>query len=201
MSVVSVRRAVATSSLVVLLTDVAAAQPTDAADIVALPGAVKAALSFVLVALTGAVILHSYEARVDRSLDALLNDPYSAIPYGFFAYVLALAVGLYGLSQLGRIGVAGTVLGSLGALLIIGTVVTLTAFGFLVLGTLVTEIQGARRPRYGLVLGAGLSAVGWLVLPTSRGILIWVLGGAFGIGGAVRRWFHAEHSVETEQTE
>jgi hypothetical protein len=178
--------------------------PDVAVDIVAvgsLPGYLQALVSFLLVGLFGAIVLRRSEGFLDRSIDALHERPYSAVPYGLVAYALALAVGLYGFSQLGRVGVAGTVLGVLVALLLSGVIVSLTAFGFLVVGTLLTDIQGQRRPTYGLVIGAALSAVGWLALPMTGGLLVWVVVAAFGLGGAVRRWFHAERTVETERAD
>lgn len=200
MAVVSVSRPVATLLAVPSRQAVTATQQVDVTALGGLPGPVKAVGSFLLVVLFGGVLLHRSEARVHRSLDDLLDRPYSAVPYGLLAYVLALAVGLYGLSQLGRVGVANTLLGRLVALFIVGAVVSLTAFGFLVVGTLVTGVGGKRRPTYGLLVGAGLSAVGWLVLPTAGGLAVWVLAAAFGLGGAVRRWFHAERTVETERS-
>ncbi|WP_276273229.1 hypothetical protein [Haloarcula litorea] len=201
MTSLGVRRPATALSLVAVVPGVAAAQPVDVATLDGLPGTVKAAGSFLLVAAFGVLYLRRAEPRVHRALDALLDRPYSAVPYGLFGYVLALAVGLYGLSQLGRIGVANTRLGQLLALLLVCAVVALTAFGFLVVGTLVTDVRGRRRPTYGLAVGAVLSAVGWLVLPTVGGLAVWVLVAAFGLGGAVRRWFHAERTVEAERAE
>jgi len=149
----------------------------------------------------GGLVLRLSEGRVDRSLDALYDQPYRAVPYGLMGYVIALTVGLFGLSQLSRAGVASTLVGRLVALILVGIVVALTAFGFLVVGTLVTDVQGQRRPTYGLLIGAALSAVGWLALPTAGGLAVWVLLAAFGLGGAVRRWFHAERTVETERAD
>lgn len=178
-----------------------AAQQIDVTTLGSLPGPVKAVGSFLLVVLFGGLALRRAEPRVHRSLDDLVDRPYSAVPYGLLAYVLALVVGLYGLNQLARLGVANTLLGRLVTLLLVGVVVSLTAFGFLVVGTLLTGVQGQRRPSYGLVVGAVLSAVGWLVLPTAGGLAVWVLVAAFGLGGAVRRWFHAERTVETERAD
>lgn len=199
MSVVGIHQSVGTVALGTTPPAVAIGQSVDVSSLGGLPGYLQAVGSFLLVVLFGGVILRQSEARVHRSLDALQERPYSAVPYGLIAYVVALAVGLYGFSQLGRVGVAGTVLGQFVALSLGGVFVALTAFGFLVVGTLVTDIQGQRRPTYGLLLGAALSAVGWLLLPTAGGFAAWVLIAAFGLGGAVRVWFHAERTVETER--
>lgn len=174
-------------------------QLIDVAGLAALPGPVKALGSFLLVLLFGGVALRQSEARVHRSLDALRDRPYTAAPYGLLAYALAFTVGAYGLSQLGRLGVADTVLGSLIGLLLSAALLALTAFGFLVVGTLLTGVQGRRQPTYGLIVGAVLSAVGWLVLPALWGVAVWVLVAAVGLGGGVRRWVHDERTVETER--
>lgn len=196
MTVVGLSRSVATVPFGTA-TDVA----VDIAAFGGLPGYLQAVVSFLLVALFGGIILRRSEGLLDRSIDALQERPYSAVPYGLVGYALALAVGLYGFSQLGRIGVAGTPLGQLVALLLGGVIVSLTAFGFLIVGTLLTDIQGQRRPTTGLIIGAALSAVGWVILPKSGGLLVWVFIAAFGLGGAVRRWFHAERTVETERAD
>ena len=175
------------------------AQAVDVATLGNLPGYLKAIASFLLVTAFGGVILIRSEPFLRRSVDALQDRPYSAVPYGLMAYVVALPVGLFGLSQLGRVAFAGPLVVQLLALVLLGAIAALTAFGFLVVGTLVTQVQGQRRPGYGLVLGGVLSAVGWLALPTVGGFVASVLVAAFGLGGAVRRWFHAERTVETER--
>ena len=192
---------VATRSLGTTAPELLVGQSLDVTTLAGLPGYLQAIGSFVLMVLFGGGLLRWSEPRVCRSLEALHERPYSAAPYGLLAYLIALAVGMYGLSQLGRIGVAGTLLGRIGALLLIGVLLSLTAFGFLVVGTLITDVRGQRKPIHGLVAGAGLSAVGWLVLPTAAGLAVWVVVAAFGLGGAVRRWFHAERTVETERAD
>ncbi|MDS0261167.1 hypothetical protein NDI56_17340 [Haloarcula sp. S1CR25-12] len=196
MTVVGIHRSVGTTP-----PEPAVVQSVDVTAIGGLPGYLQAIGSFLLVVLFGGVILRRSEARVLRSLEALRERPYSAVPYGLVAYAVALAVGLYGFSQLGRVGVAGTFLGLLVALLLGGVFVSLTAFGFLVVGTLATDVHGRREPTYGLVVGAALSAIGWLLLPPAGGLAVWVLVAAFGLGGAVRLWVHAERTVETERAD
>ena len=177
------------------------AQSVDVATFGALPRYLKALASGLLVAAFGGVILRKAGGHVDRSVEALYERPYSAVPYGLMGYVIALTVGLFGISQLSRAGVASTLIGRVVALSLIGVVVALTAFGFLVVGTLITEVQGQRRPTYGLLIGAVLSGVGWLTLPTVGALAVWVLVAALGLGGGVRRWFHAERTVETERAD
>jgi len=201
MTFVGVQRLVLNSPFAALPSPVTVGQSVDVATLGGLPGYLKALGSFLLVVAFGGLVLRLSEGRVDRSLDALYDQPYRAVPYGLMGYVIALTVGLFGLSQLSRAGVASTLVGRLVALILVGIVVALTAFGFLVVGTLVTDVQGQRRPTYGLLIGAALSAVGWLALPTAGGLAVWVLLAAFGLGGAVRRWFHAERTVETERAD
>ncbi|GAB7010263.1 hypothetical protein JCM31271_22060 [Halorubrum trueperi] len=201
MSFVGVRQLAAGGSLAAPPSDAAVAQTLDIATLSGFPGHLKALASFLLVLAFGGVILRKSEARVDRSLEALRERPYSAVPYGLMGYVVSLAVGLLGLTQLSRLGVANTLLGRLVGVLLTGAVVSLTAFGFLVVGTLVTEMRGRRRPVHGLLVGAALSTVGWLALPTVGGLVVWILIAAFGLGGAVRRWFHAERTVQTERAD
>lgn len=199
MTVPTGHRAAASLFRIAVQPNVAVAQPVDVTALGGLPGYLKAAVSFVLVVLLGGLILHRSEPFVRRSLAALRERPYSAVPYGLMAYVVVLTVGLFGISQLGRAGVASTLVGRLAALLVVGVVASLTAFGFLVVGTLLTDLRGQGRPTHGLLVGAALSAVGWLVLPTAGGLAVWILVAAFGLGGAVRRWFHAERAVEMER--
>jgi|AntRauTorcE11898_2_1112593.scaffolds.fasta_scaffold00156_20 hypothetical protein len=201
MTIVGIHRSVGSVPVGTTPPDLAVVQSVDVTALSGIPGYLQAIGSFLLVVLFGGVILRQSEARVHRSLEAIHERPYSAVPYGLVAYAIALAVGMYGFSQLGRVGVAGTFLGRLVALLLAGVVVSLTAFGFLVVGTFATDVQGQRRPTYGLVLGAALSAIGWLVLPTAGGLAVWVLVAAFGLGGAVRPWVHAERTVETERAD
>ena len=201
MTLVDVHRPAASHALVTPPSTVTVAQSVDIAALSGLPRYQKALASFLLVVAFGGIILRGSAARVDRSLEALYERPYSALPYGIMAYVVALTVGLFGISQLSRIGVASTLLGRLTALVVTGALVALTAFGFLVIGTLATDVRGPRRPAYGLLFGAALSGLGWLVLPTAGGLAAWVLVAAFGLGGAVRRWFHAERTVETERAD
>ena len=181
--------------------DAAVGQSVDLTLFSDLPGYLQALGSFLLVVLFGAVILRQSKASVQHSLEALHERPYSAVLYGLAAYLIALAVGLYGFSQLGRIGVADTFLGVLVTLVLGCVLASLTAFGFLVVGTLIVDLQGHREPSYGLVLGASLSAIGWLVLSPAVGLAVWVLIASFGLGGAVRPWFHAERTVDTERAD
>lgn len=189
------RRLAVAAAALGALPGVAAAQPVDTGALAGASGAVRAAASFGLVLLVGGGLLYRYGEFVDRSVDASMNRPHVAVVYGAMAFGLVALVGGYAVSQLARAGLGGTglVLAGGGAAALVGLV--LAALGFLVLGTLITDLRGNRRPRHGLVLGAALGAAGWLLLPLVGGALAWLLLAAFGIGGPTRRWFHTPRRV------
>ena len=155
------------------------------------PASVRAVVSFVLVLAFGGVLLSRYEGFVDRSIDASRDRLLVSVVYGAVAYGLVGFVSLYGYTQLVRLGVGGAVLSVVSLAVGVGAVFTLAGLGFLVVGTLVTELNGPRQPWTGLVIGAAVSAVAWLALPTLAGVVAWFLVTAVGIGGATRKWVHA----------
>jgi MFS family permease len=174
----------------------AAAQPLDPVTIAEAPSVVWATASFALVLLFGGVLLYRDDGFVERSVDASLERPGVAVVYGLMAFGFLLFAGGYASSQLARLDSSGGAL-SMAALGVAGVAaLVLAALGYLVLGTLVTDLQGSRRPWHGLVLGAGISAVGWLLLPLLGGLAAFVLLAAFGVGGPTRRWFHTPRRVE-----
>lgn len=170
---------------------VAAAQPVDPAVVVDAPAPLRAAGSFVLVALFGGAILALYGGPVDRSIDATMDSPRVSVLYGVMAFVTVGLLGTYAYTFLVSLALGGDVV-SIGGLAVLGcAVLGLTAFGHLVVGTLVTDLQGARRPWYGLVVGAAISALGWLLLPVVGAVFAWLAVAAFGIGGPAREWLYA----------
>lgn len=174
----------------------AAAQPLDPVALTEAPSVVWAVASFALVLLFGGVLLYRDEGFLERSVDASLERPWVAVIYGLMAFGFLLFAGGYASSQLARLGSTGGTL-SMVALGVAGVAaLVLAALGYLVLGTLITDLQGSRRPWHGLVLGAGISAVGWLLLPLLWGLAAFVLLAAFGVGGPTRRWFHTPRRVE-----
>ena len=188
------RRLVASGAVLGTLPGRTAARPVDPAVLLEASGALLAAASFVLVLLLGGGLLYRYGEFVDRSVDASMDRPYVAVLYGVMAFGLVVFVGGYAVSQLARVGLGGTgLVVVVGAAGLVGLV--LAALGFLVLGILITDVRGRREPRHGLVLGAALSAVGWLLLPFVGGALVWLLLAAFGVGGPTRRWFHTPRRI------
>ncbi|AJF27501.1 hypothetical protein ACNO8S_16745 (plasmid) [Haloarcula sp. KBTZ06] len=155
-------------------------------------------VSFVLVLVAGALVLRLRRNYVNESIDAISDSPATAVLYGIAGYVIVGIVGLYGATTLARLSVAGGVFVRVAILISSAFVLVLTSFGFLVVGTLLTDIFGSRRPTYGLLIGAFLSAVSWVLLSPAGSIVSSLAIAAFGIGGSARIWIHSERTVETE---
>jgi len=189
------RRGLVTAAALAALPGVVAGQPVDPTVLAEASGAVRAAASFAAVLLVGGGLLARYGGFVDRSVDASLERPRVAVVYGVMAFGLVAFVGGYAISQLGRLDV-GASLPAVGLAVTGLAVLVLAGLGFLVVGTLITDVRGGRRPWQGLVLGAALSAVGWLLLPLVGGLIVWVLVASFGVGGPTREWFHTPRHVE-----
>lgn len=177
---------------------VAGAQPLDPSTVTAISPVAKAVGSFVLVTLVGAGYLSRYAGLVDRSVEDTMERPVIAIVYGLFAYVLVLFFGVYALNVLTSVGVTGTPLGYVVLAVLAGGVLGVSGLGYLVVGTLVTDLYAGRRPWYGLALGAALSAVAWLVLPPLPAAAAWIFVAAVGVGGPTRTWVHSDRAAEVE---
>lgn len=187
------RRFAVLPTALAFLPGTASAQLVDPAALAEAPGTVRAVASFALVLLFGGALLHYRRGYVDRSVDASLERPGVSVVYGLMAFGLVLFTGGYASSQLARIGgvLAGAAVGLAGLVALV-----LAGLGYLIVGALVTEARGSRQLWYGLVLGAGISAVGWLLLPPLWALAAWVLLAAFGIGGPTREWFHTPRRVD-----
>lgn len=159
---------------------------------------IRGLASFVLVLVAGAVVLRLRQGYVDESINAILASPMTAVLYGIAGYVIVGIVGLYGATTLARLSVAGGVFVRIAILVSSAFVLVLTSFGFLVVGTLFTDILSNRQPALGLLIGASLSAVLWVLLSPAGSIVSSLAIAAFGIGGAARLWIHSERTVETE---
>lgn len=177
---------------------VASAQPIGVDAVTQQSDVVRAIASFVLVALVGAVVLHVRRASIDRAVTATAERPLVAVAYGLLAYVLVLFFVLYAGDLIVRLGATGSPLRYAALAILIGGLALIAGVGYLVVGTLVTDVLDEYRPWQGLVVGAVLSAIGWFALPTTVAIAAWVLVPAVGIGGPMRRWVHRERTVETE---
>jgi hypothetical protein len=163
-----------------------------------LSGVARAGGSFGLVLFSGALVLARYGRFVDGAVEASMARPHVSLVYGCMAYGFVVFAGGLGLTQLGQVGLtAPAVLLAVGAVVSVALVV-FSGLGYAVVGTWLTGLYGPRQRWNGLVFGAVLSSVGWLVLPLVPGALVWVAGGALGLGGPVRAWVHDERAVETD---
>ncbi len=177
---------------------VAGAQPIDPIAVADSPPHVKALVSAVLVALVGVGLLGRHGGFVDRAVDDTMDRPAIAVVYGLFAYILVLFFGFYANDLMARAGVADTPVGYLALAIIVGGVLVLSSLGYLVVGTLLTDLYRGRGARSGLVAGALLSGVSWLVLPVLAGAAVWILVAAVGVGGPTRTWVHSERTAPPE---
>ncbi|WP_280535864.1 hypothetical protein [Halopenitus sp. POP-27] len=159
---------------------------------------VRAAVSFLLVVAFGGGIIVRRRGLLDRAIADTMARPAAAVPYGLAAYGLAAFAGLYANDLLTRLGLAGPPMGYLAAAVLVVGLSFLGGLGFLVVGTIVTDLFGGRRARSGLLVGATLSAVGWLVLPTVGAVLVWVAVAAVGVGGRTRTWVHSSRTVPAD---
>jgi MFS family permease len=188
------------TALVVVTTvpGVATAQPLDPAVVADAHPLVRAIVAFVVVAACSGLVLGLRGSLVDRAVDDTMENPAVAVVYGLGAFVFVVFATLYANNVLLQLGLVGT-LGFVAAAVLLGGVALLGGLGYVVVGTLLTDVFGTRRPRQGLVVGSAISAVCWFALPALVAFLAWVLVAAFGVGGPTRTWFHGERSVRTER--
>jgi hypothetical protein len=158
----------------------------------AVDGPVAAVASFLLVLVGSVALLTVRERAVVRAVKRTLDGSPTAVLYGLVAFGLVLVVGAYVVSQVGQLGRAGLPLAVVVGVVAGGAVLVLSAFGYLVVGTALTQIVSSRDPWVGAVLGSGLSAVPWLVLPLVPALGVWVLVAAAGVGASARHYIHGE---------
>ena len=172
-------------------------QTADLSALLGLSGAARGVLSFVLVLAVGGGLLTRREEDVHRAVDLVTEGSPLTVVYGLVAFGLLAFVGAYAITQLGRLTTLAVLLQA--SLVALGlAAVALGGFGYLVVGTWLTEVDGARRPRSGAVIGAGLSPVPWVALPEFLAVLGWVLLATVGLGNVTREWIHGERTVESE---
>lgn len=156
-------------------------------------GPERAVASFLLVLGVAAAVRYRRPGTCRRAVDATLDAPLRAPPYGVAAAVLGWLVVAYAFGQAlrvgGGVGRAAVVLG-------VGVALAVGAFGFAVVGTTLTTVFGDRRPWAGVFVGAGASALVLVALPGPAGVVVWAAVAATGLGGATRRWLYASASVE-----
>lgn len=174
------------------------AQIGDLSAIFGLSGEIYAVLSFLAVLASGVALLVARGEFVERAVDRVVDGSALSVLYGVIPFLLVAFAGGYALSQFARAGVGGPLLAQGWSLLVAAIGVGFVGLGYLVGGTYLTEIEGERRPWHGAFVGAVLSALPWLFLPTVPAVLVWVLGAAAGLGPPTQQWVHGERTVETE---
>lgn len=176
----------------------AVAQVGDPSALLGLSGPAYAGLSFLSVLAAAVGLLVRRAESVDRAVDHANEGLPLAAVYGVIPFAAVVFVGGYILSQTARVGVTNQALVWVLGTVILVAILTLAGLGYLVVGAYVTELEGRRRIWTGAAVGAGLSALPWLVLPTLPALATWVVVAAVGLGGTTRQWVHGERTVETE---
>jgi len=174
------------------------AQIGDLSALFGLSGRIYAGLSFLVVLASGGVLLVTRDEFVERAVDRVVDGSPLSILYGVIPFLLVAFAGGYALNQFARAGVGGPLLARGWSLLVAAVGVGFVGLGYLVTGTYLTEVEGERRPWHGAVVGAVLSALPWLFLPTLPAVVVWVLGAAAGLGAPTQQWVHGKRTVETE---
>jgi len=177
---------------------VAVAQLGDPSALLGLSGPAYAGLSFLLILAAAVGLLARRADAVDLAVDRATQGLPLAALYGIIPFAAVVFIGGYILSQSARVGVTNQALVWVLGTVVVASVMTLAGLGYLVIGAYLTELEGARRLWTGAALGAGLSALPWLVLPTVPALAAWVVVAAVGLGGTTQQWVHGERTVETE---
>lgn len=183
------------------MTGHAATMPLQSVDpglVLDLPGVVRASVAFAIVLVLGSVILWRFGGLVDRSIDAAIDRPLSALGYGVAAHLTIVFFGAYAASQLGQLTLSGRSLWVVGIWLGLAVLAGVAALGFTVVGAAIVEYGLDRRRWHGLVIGAVLAGFAALADPLIGG-LVWLVVVSTGIGGHVRVWFHAADDVESAE--
>jgi hypothetical protein len=178
------------------LLEVPGAAPLDLSVVLGTPW-LRAVGAFLLVLPFGGAVLTRYDGLLERSVDASMDSPVVSLIYGVGAHLAIFFAAMVFSNQLISAGVSQTVL-SVGRAAVLGAVMfALAGLGFAVVGTILTDLRGERRPWLGLVVAAAAGVAG-LLLSLLGGLAVWVLVVSVGIGGPTRRWVHAERTTESE---
>lgn len=162
-------------------------------------GPTRAVLSFLSTVVFGGAVIYRYGDRLDGAADASMANPLLSVVYGAIAYGGIVFLFGYAYSQLSRVGVETGALAVVAAPLFIVLVLSLGGAGFAVIGAWIASIADVSDPLTGLVAVGAVGAIGWVLLPDALAVAVWVGIAAVGIGGPVRRWFHAESTrVESD---
>lgn len=179
-------------------TVVPAAQAVSPSVIEQVPPSYRATAAFALVVAFGAAVLFRSQRFVEAAVDSSMGRPHVSVVYGGIAYGLVAFLGLLALMQLSLVGITDSAVVYAAAAVVGMIAFGLGGLGYVVVGTRSLELLGDRQPWNGLVIGAVLSAVIWLVLPSVTAAVVWLGVAAVGIGGPVRTWMHDERGVAGE---
>lgn len=160
---------------------------------------IRAAASLLIVTLIGEVLQVRFGGLLDRAVNDVRDRPRVAVIYGVVAYGIIAFGGFFLNNLLVRSGTTDTPLTVVALLLLTVSVLVVSSLGFLVVGTVITDLRADRLPWQAPVLGGVVSAVPWLVLPFAAGVVAWLAVAAFGVGGRTRTWVHASQAVETDR--
>lgn len=165
----------------------------------AISGPVRAVAAFLLVLAIGGILLSVRAEFVDRSIDLSMDRPVASLLYGIIAYVLMGFLGGIAILQTTQLGMGTQLLITVGLVVVALALLVVGSLGYVVLGTGVTELFGERNPWNGLVFGAAIGAVGWIVFPGLVAGAVWLVGAAAGIGGPMRAWMHAHKGIPPDK--
>lgn len=169
-----------------------ALQAVDPTIVAETSGLTRAVLSFFLTVFFGGAVIYRYGDRLDDAVDASIDNPLLSVVYGIIAYGGVVFLFGYAYSQLARVGVETGAIAVVAIPAFGGLVLLLGGAGFAVVGAWLASIADFRDPQTGLVAVSIAGGLGWLLLPDAFAVLTWLGIAAVGIGGPVRRWFHAE---------
>lgn len=159
----------------------------------------RAVGAFLLVLPFGGVVLTRYDGLLERSVDASMDSPLVSLIYGVGAHLAIFFAAMVFSNQLLSAGVSQDMLSAGRAAVLAIVMLALAGLGFAVVGAILTDLRGERRPQLGLVVAAAAGVAGLLLLPLLGGLAVWVLVVSVGIGGPTRRWVHAEKTKEAKR--
>ncbi|SFR65458.1 hypothetical protein [Halogeometricum limi] len=165
-------------------------QAVDPAALTDAPRTVRAGVSFASTIVFGGATLYWFGGTLDEAVTASTESPLLSLLYGVLAYGFAFFAVGYTYSQLARIGAASPLFSSVLVAALAVFVLSLTGYGFAVVGAWAGEAFGLSSPWPGLVGAATLGAAVWLLAPFAVGLVCWVVLAAWGLGGPTRRWVH-----------
>lgn len=158
-------------------------------------GPVRAVVAFLVVGTLGSILLLWNRPLVERAVLSSTTRPLYSLAHGVAAHIVIAFGTVYAANQLGPLEFAGESAATVGLLAGAVLLVGVGTVGLTVVGTILAEYATSRDAWSGLLVGATLAAIAGL-LPPVYGVSLWLLLVSMGIGGPVRRWFHASSDVD-----